>query len=195
MTETKRPICKRCHYPQKTCLCSAISNIICHTYIDILQHPSEQKCAKNSARLIPLCIDRCRIWTGESDQDFSELRQVIANTKQQAVVLYPSESAMPLTEWTKNNQIPPQDNRIILLDGTWKKAYKMWQLNPWLHSLQHISIDAVTSNYSIRKAPKEHYLSTLEAAAYCIEAVEGSDVSPLYNCFTLMQKPFLRYRA
>ncbi len=92
------------------------------------------------------------------------------------------------------NQICQWPKQIILLDGTWKKAYKLWQLNTWLHTLPTLRIDDVESQYHIRKAPKAGYLSTLEAAAICLEKLEKCNTKPLYNCFNLMQKTFLKHQ-
>lgn len=140
-----------------------------------------------------------------------ELKNTIA--KEECWVIYPGDNAVnldlalrhltedPLAE-DHDKKIIEQSltgskkpTRILLLDGTWKKAYKLWQLNPWLHALPKASIENAISHYKIRKAPKEQYLSTLEAAAICLAAIEDVDVKPLYNCFTLMQQPFINNRG
>ena len=164
--------------------------------VDILQHPSEQKAAKNTARLVTLCMPKANIWVGENAGDFSELQtQLLAETRPIAV-LYPGTGSQPLEtviKQQKSSQQPAQALRLLFLDGTWKKAYKLWQLNPWLQQYPQISIEATTSQYHIRKAPKAHYLSTLEAVAICLQKAEHCNVQPLYDCLHQMQLSFSQH--
>lgn len=198
---TKRALCNNCSYPVAVCVCEAIAPIHSALKIDILQHPSEVKNAKNSARLIPLCIKNCTLWQGEQEKDFDVLQKSIQRDGT-TWVIYPNKDAISLLEIGSNYSVPAplshqtieQPKRLILLDGTWKKAYKLWQLNTWLHTLPTLRIDNVESQYRIRKAPKAGYLSTLEAVAICLEALEKSDAKPLYDCFNLMQKTFIQHQ-
>ncbi len=78
---------------------------------------------------------------------------------------------------------------IILLDGTWKKAYKMWQLSTNLHHLPLVSLDNVDiGNYRIRKSPKEQGVSTVEAGFLALSVLESAqtDLQPLLDTFDAM---------
>ncbi len=74
---------------------------------------------------------------------------------------------------------------LILLDGTWKKAYKMWQLSINLQALPTVSLDnADRGNYRIRKSPKDQGVSTVEAGYLALAALEGGrKVLPIDRCF------------
>ncbi|AZL84428.1 DTW domain-containing protein [Aliivibrio salmonicida] len=66
-----------------------------------------------------------------------------------------------------------QKQRIILLDGTWKKAYKMWQLSTNLHGLPKVHLDTeLSGNYRVRKAPKDNALSTAEAGYHVLSQLD-----------------------
>ncbi len=190
----QRTCCTHCLYPIKTCICSAISPLSNNSMIDIIQHPSEQKAAKNTARLVALCAANTQLWLGESATDFIHLKNQLKTQERSVCIVYPNHTAQPIgTLLTQNTLNNPKGWRFIFLDGTWKKAYKLWQLNPWLHAYPSIHLTAVSSQYHIRKAPHDHCLSTLEAVAHCLHHCEHIDVQPLYNCLHKMQASFMGF--
>lgn len=197
---TQRLLCQTCSYPLRTCVCCAIAPISSLGVVDILQHPSEQKAAKNTARLVALCLAQSRIWVGEKQCDFAELQAQLAGELRPIAIVYPGTNSQPLESFigaqtnarteSRGKNAKPIAVRFLFLDGTWKKAYKLWQLNPWLQQYPLISIEATASQYHIRKAPKEHYLSTIEAIAICLQKAEYCNVQPLYDCLHQMQLSF-----
>ena len=160
----------------------------------ILQHPKEVDHAKNSARLVKLAIPQARILVGESPADFQPHLSSGFDSPNQAAVFYPSPSSRPmepnLTEFQRSDV-----KQLIFIDATWRKAFKMWQLNPWLQDLAcwHFSAPP-PSRYQIRKAKVEHSLSTLEAVAYALEQGFTLDPSGLFELFDAMQAAQLRHR-
>jgi len=188
-----RPICSQCKYPQATCLCAHVSTMYCTTAIDILQHPSETKVAKNTARICKLCLPQTQIWLGEGPDDFSQLRAELATEARAVWLLYPGTGAELLTQRVESDS-PQVGVRLLLLDANWRKAFKMWQLNSWLERLPKTTLSLLESNYRIRKSPKSHYLSTLEALGYSLSVLEpGLDTRPLFNAFNAMQAHFEYY--
>ena len=178
-------------------MCNAIQPVANQTLIHILQHPSETKHAKNTARLLSLCLAQCCIWPGESAEDFAQLQKSLAHYLPKEVALvYPGERAQVIPQAVS----PLKKTKcLLLLDGTWRKAYKLFQLNPWLGDYQQFTLDNALiakrlGGYSIRKAPAKHCLSTLECTALCLEALEDCDTQPLYNCLTELQTHFNRHR-
>ncbi len=162
----------------------------CATAIDILQHPAETRVAKNTARICKLCVPQTQIWIGQDPADFAALQAELAAETRVVWLLYPSDLAQPFGELIAAVQ-PQVGVRLLLLDATWKKAYKMWQLNPWLDKLPKANLSHLESNYRIRKSPKSHYLSTLEALAYSLAALEPElDTQPLFRAFHAMQGHF-----
>ncbi len=201
---TQRPLCQACSYPLSTCVCCAVAPVNTLGAVDVLQHPSEQKAAKNTARLVALCMPQCRILVGERACDFTALQAQLTTETRPIAVLYPGAGSQPLEAFIKTHTTDHPDDRLpvqatpiavrfLFLDGTWKKAYKLWQLNPWLQQYPLVSIDATASQYHIRKAPKAHYLSTLEAIAICLQKAEHCNVQPLYDCLHQMQLSFSQH--
>jgi DTW domain-containing protein YfiP len=188
-----REVCTQCEFPVSTCLCDVIQPIHCETKFDIIQHPSEVSAAKNTARLCKLCMKNVRIWVGEQPDDFHHLRQELAASSNTAVsVLYPSDQSMTVAHYQEATR-NVDSHRLIVLDGTWKKAYKLWQLNTWLHDYPAIRLEDVASNYHIRKSPKPGGVSTLEAIAAILNELEPTvDSQPLMSIFEARQAHFSR---
>ena len=183
-----RELCSHCGFSIKTCLCDSISIINNKLKIIILRHPSEEKVTKNTANLLNLGLENCQIIAGESEQDFLQLATL---PKATTAVLYPTEDALSLDEHTATTDAFKQSlNHLIVIDGTWKKAYKILQLTTLLNQFKTVSFKQLPKNrYAIRKAPRADSLSTLEAVAHSLFLIEQLNPAPLYNALNeLIQK-------
>lgn len=184
----KRAYCQHCHYPLSVCICDAIQAISCPLAIEILQHPAEQKHAKNSARLLPLCLSNVTITCGESAQDFAALKHRLAERADSVAVFYPSPGSEDF-DHNKEVYTGNSPDTLVFIDATWRKAHKMWQLNPWLQKFPvwHFSA-APAGQYHIRSTRLSGAISTLEAVAHVLH--QGHDIDPasLYTLFEQMQQ-------
>ncbi|AZQ12447.1 tRNA-uridine aminocarboxypropyltransferase [Shewanella khirikhana] len=182
-----RKICQRCHFPCNVCLCDVLKPVTSRSAVWVLQHPSETDHGKNSARLLPLMLDKAQIVVGETAADFAGPQAQIQAQGLAPVLVYPAEAGEAV--FTPAANAPEPENRLlILLDGTWRKALKMYHLNPWLHTLPKLALSPEKpSAYRIRKARRADSLSTLEAAAEALTQLEPQlDVSALYEAFDAM---------
>ncbi|TGE81289.1 DTW domain-containing protein [Pseudoalteromonas sp. KS88] len=175
-----RALCPNCQFSPLTCLCNDLVAVNNKLKIIILQHPSEVKVTKNTAKLLNLCLSQCTVIHGESQEDFQFLTDLPTKT---TALLYPNEHAILLdTKDEKVNELKTQLTHLIVLDGTWKKAFKIMQLTPKLNDFVSVSFNCIPTNrYHIRKAPRVDSLSTLEAVAYSLMLVEQQDPTPLYT--------------
>jgi len=182
-----RPICDLCLYPVKTCVCEAVSNVTCQTKIYVMQHPSEVKAAKNTVRLAQLCLKNLTLIVGEEPDDFKSIQNLsVENT----FLLYPDDDAIEVEHLKQSNRLPIN---LIILDGTWKKAYKLKMMNPWLSQFKTLSFASLPKNqYVIRKAKRSDSLSSLEAIAYSLEVIENANTAPLYNVLNKMMGSFMK---
>jgi len=64
---------------------------------------------------------------------------------------------------------------LVVLDGLWSQARKMMQRVPQLHALKRWSLPAREGRKSLRASPPGG-MSTLEAIAEALAALEGEDV-------------------
>lgn len=177
----KRALCPNCLKASSACICSTIKSIDNVHHLHILQDPSEEKKALGTARILKLSLNNVQLTIGEvfNEQDFDI---------QNCYLLFPSEDAIPaasLTEVTGFNK----ESQFILLDGSWKKAYKLLMSNDFLQALPKVSINITSkSNYRIRKSPREDGFSTVEAGFYLLSQLENNTEKfmPLLKSFEYM---------
>lgn len=179
--------CSECGKSRKACICPWIESLSSNVELVILQHTSEQHRPMGTARILSLSLSSCRCWVGEDFSQHTALNALLREPDVDHYVLYPapdsvSIEALPSTQFTGRRQ------RVILLDGTWKKAYKMWQLATNLHSLPSIHLpEHLQGEYRIRKAPNENSLSTVEAGYHLLSLLEPQrNFSPLLTPFRKM---------
>ncbi|WP_025738743.1 tRNA-uridine aminocarboxypropyltransferase [Salinivibrio socompensis] len=184
--------CASCHKAKAICVCNTITPIANSIPVIILQHPDEVSHPKNSACLLALALDNCERWTGEDFSAHSALNKKLAQSQRRYVVLYPGEQTISLSALTKR-AVAKSDSKVtwgvILLDGTWKKAYKMYQLSKNLHDLPTVNITTMpSSQYTIRKSSKPGALSTLEAGFAALSELSGDaeQYRPLLTSFEAM---------
>ena len=161
-----RAFCYQCHRAQVACLCARIKKQHNPIKLVVLQHPDEVSNSKGSAIIAELGLQQYQCWVAEDFSRHKPLQRLLDRDADQIAVLYPSGSSVELSEqWVKANKTIKQ---IIVIDATWRKAKRIWELCPELHQLVVLRLaTGATSNYRIRKIPDKTYLSTVE----CI--VEG----------------------
>ena len=187
-----RASCPSCLRPARACICHCVHPCPSDVELLILQHPEEVGHAKNTARLLHLCVPGSRISIGETF-DAHALNDLLHGPWQEgavpkhSVLLYPETAIDPQVTLTAPPALPlrwleqPQRLRLVLLDGTWRKSRKMLYSNPLLQQLPRIGLSAVASRrYAIRKAHAEHQLSSFEAAAYALAQLQGWDSTHPY---------------
>lgn len=192
---SKRQLCKQCNRAQAACLCHTIQPIDNQLPLVILQHPSEVKHAKGSAKIVELSLTKCDILVGEDFSDDAEFNALFVPKPPQKLakllLLYPNEQAMSPQDFStfvaQSTTTDLCDYRVIVIDGSWKKAYKIFCLNPRLAKIPSIGIDAnFESNYKIRKSSRKDSLSTLEACHALLTQVEGAHFDGLLDSFQYM---------
>lgn len=178
-----RLMCSTCSYPLSACLCSSIESMKVATELLVLQDPSEVDHAKNSVRLMELVIPETRVYVGEVANDFTSLRRYLERCAKPIYLVYPSDTSVDVA----GTQFD-EPSVLLFLDGTWRKAYKLLQLNLWLQDYPALHVDLTSaSNYKIRKASRTDSLSTLEAAAMMLKAIEPEQIiTPLTNALDAM---------
>lgn len=186
---TKRARCPQCNRAIVACFCDTITQIENELSVIILQHTSEVKHAKGTAKIVELSLNNIEVFVGEDFTDNSELKQKLATKK--SLLLYPQENAVSpsdlASQVNKNSDIKLSDYQLVVIDGSWKKAFKILQRNPFLSKIPAIGIDAINeSDYRIRKSSRSDSLSTLEAIHSVLTTVEGDKFEGLLTSFKAM---------
>ncbi len=180
-----RPRCSQCFRPQSHCLCSHIRHCDNQHPVLIMQHSSEQQHAKGTAQLAYQALAKAELIVGESPADFYSLEQRVRSQPEAFALIYPSPISQALeTQAISLGTFISTDKplQLIFLDGTWRKAKKLWHLNPWLQTITQFHLETPPqSQYLIRKTNIDKGLSTIEAIAYTLQVVENMQPKPLLN--------------
>lgn len=185
----KRASCAVCQRPLKTCICHLITQVTPCLDIAILQHPSEVSQSKGTAWLAHQCLIGSQLFIGERLEDLPGLENWLAQGS--VFLLYPVDSSDSvesfdahrlLVNCSGTNQAKP---RVVVLDGTWRKTYRLLQSHPALQVLPRVSLASeLKGRYRIRKSSKSASLSTIEAIhALLMEADPDGDYQALINGF------------
>ena len=167
-----RLLCPICQRPKPACICQFIAEVENDVLIIVLLHPNEVKQSKGTLPLLANGLSRCIVIEGENFSHNDQLNHLLAQYGQQAALLYPSEQSVNLSQLTQSANTQ-NIHCLILLDATWKKAYRMYMLSENLHHIQHVTLpDDLLGQYHIRKTSKKNGLSTLEACCYALQIVE-----------------------
>ena len=194
MTErnNKRRVCAKCHYPLSTCLCAWVTPITTPLNIIILQHPKEAKHAKNTVKLLTLGLEHVSVLQGETPKDWAKLAEDVTKNPQNYCLVYPHEHSISLESVSSPAQKSlhfPAKHNVIFIDASWRKALKIWHLNPWLQQCASWHFATPPENqYHIRHTTQESSLSTLESVVYVLEHSHKLDCKPLITLFSKMQQ-------
>ncbi|MDE2398423.1 MAG: DTW domain-containing protein [Burkholderiales bacterium] len=179
-----RATCRRCLRPQATCLCAMARPTAHRTEVLVLQHPQEQRQAKNSVALLRLSLARCDVVVAERFAP-AALHDLLHRPGRETRLLYPDVPAAPAPTAPE----PPAGKplRLVVLDATWRKSLRMLLEHPALAALPRLSLDAPppTLYRAIRAARRADQVSTLEATVQALAMLEGPafDAAPLLDAF------------
>ena len=164
-----RSRCERCLRPCLHCLCSLIPYLTNTTHVLVIQHPSEQKHALNTGRMLTLGLARADLLITESLAEHPQWLLKLQDPEWRTELLFPGEQ-VPLLALQPADSRP---RRLVLLDGTWRKARKLLHLNSSLQALAKVSLPAgLHSRYRLRKVPEAGALSSIEAGAEALRLLE-----------------------
>ena len=182
------PDCPDCRKPQPLCICDSITPVDNRIALLILQHPQEQDRALGTARLTALHLKNSVLKIGLSWPSLSKaLGHPVQDPSQWAVLYLGSARAAELDTDRDviaiNRKGEREDHQrailkdiegIVLLDGTWSQAKALWWRNAWMLKCQRVILNpAKPSLYGkLRREPRRDGLSTIEAAAMLLAALE-----------------------
>jgi DTW domain-containing protein len=182
------PDCPNCHKPLPLCICDSITLIENRISLLILQHPQEQDRALGTARLLALHFKNAVVKIGLSWPSLSKALGRPVHDPSRWAVLYLGSAKVADLDTDRdvvaiNRKGEVEDNQrailkdiegIVLLDGTWSQAKALWWRNAWMLKCQRVILGpAKPSLYGkLRREPRRDGLSTIEAAAILLAALE-----------------------
>lgn len=171
-TSPRRATCPRCLRPQATCLCVLAVPTAHRSEVLVLQHPQEQRQAKNSVALLRLSLAHCEVVVGERFAP-AALQVLLMRPGRQTRLLYPDVPAAPAPAAPSVEAGEPL--RLVVIDATWRKSLRLLLEHPQLAALPRLSLDAPapTRYRAIRAARRPDQVSTLEATVQALALLEG----------------------
>jgi DTW domain-containing protein YfiP len=182
------PECPDCGKPLPLCICDSITPIESNVSLLILQHPQEQDRALGTARLTALHFEDAVLKIGLSWPSLSKaLGRPVDDPSRWAVLYLGSakvsdlETESEIVAINRKGEIEVGQRAIlgdiegiVLLDGTWSQAKALWWRNAWMLKCQRVILGpAKPSAYGkLRREPRRDGLSTIEAAAMLLAALE-----------------------
>lgn len=189
-TSQKLERCTGCGAPLSGCVCDLMKPISSKFNLMILRHPQEAKSKLGTAELLAKACPKLVLKTGFSWRNIShafgsetkpsewvvlflgskKLHPRIAETGEPLVLV--DKKGAPLENQNESKKI----RGIILLDGNWSQSKTLWWRNAWLTRCQRGILNPTRkSQYkNTRREPRKESLSTLEALASTLEALESS---------------------
>jgi DTW domain-containing protein YfiP len=180
--------CPRCQKPLPLCICDSVTPIESRISLLILQHPQEQDRALGTARLTALHFKNAVVKIGLSWPSLPKaLGRPVADPSRWALLYLGSakvadlETDRDIVAVNRKGEIEPNQRSVlssiegvVLLDGTWSQAKALWWRNPWMLKCQRVILGpSQPSRYgALRREPRRDGLSTIEAAAMLISALE-----------------------
>ncbi|EPS68412.1 hypothetical protein M569_06355 [Genlisea aurea] len=122
---------------------------------------------------------------GTATAGYEEIKQFEITVPPGSVLLFPTDRSVDI------EAIDFQVKSMIVLDGTWAKAKRMYNENPWLNLLPHVKLNLEKASLyrEVRHQPCPDYLSTIESIVYAMKALGGdqhSDLDGLLDVFESM---------
>ncbi|GAB4205463.1 MAG: tRNA-uridine aminocarboxypropyltransferase [Sandaracinaceae bacterium] len=192
---SREPRCARCARPASTCVCDRLPARMLTSPVEvvILQHPQEDDVVLGTAPLVAASLDRARVVVGLS---WPSLEAAVGREGVERArwgVLFASKlpegtsPPKPGTVTVHDRHGRPRDDGaapldgLVVLDGTWSQAKTLWWRNPWLLKLARVSlVPREPSMYGkLRKEPRREWVSTLEAIADVLPALDPARASEL----------------
>src|SRR3954463_4050034 len=201
--------CPHCQKPMPLCICETVTPIANRIALLILQHPQEQDRTLGTARLTAMHFKNAVVKIGLSWPSLSKaLGRPVADPSRWAVLYLGSAKVAALQTERDivaiNRKGEVEDNQrailkdiqgIVLLDGTWSQAKALWWRNAWMLKCQRVILGpAKPSAYGkLRREPRRDGLSTIEAAAMLLAALEKRpDIETTLNAS--FERMLARYR-
>ncbi len=188
--EVPRELCRACRRPKRVCVCDTLKRVDSQTHVVFIQHPLEARVGISTCRMAHLSLPNSELHVALNAE---EIPALVERLKQpDTALLFPADDATDVEALA----VPPK--QLVVVDGTWDNAKKLFQRSPLLKALPRIGfVPVAPGNYRIRKEPAEHCLSTIEAVAEVLERLEKAPgrFTPMLKAFDRMVEQQLDFIA
>lgn len=189
--------CQRCRLAAPTCICRWRVEASLDIDFIIIMHHDEIFKPTNTGRLIAdVFPQNTYVYEWSRTSPSAELLSLLQDDQRQCLLLFPSDP-LELDSVAKPHARPRLKTTLVILDGTWKQARKMFRASAWLNRLKVLPLaDSKPSLYGVRHAPKLGQLSTAEAVADALtQCSEIHAAQLLQDYFSVFKDHYLAARS
>ncbi len=163
--------CEACRLPSLNCLCPYKVAAASETRVWLLTHPYEHYKPTNTGRLIGDILDTTEVFTWYRTEPDPTLLARLEDPRFAPFVVFPDDQPDYAERVVGPDAVrsAKREGRIpvlILLDGTWRQARRMFRKSPYLERLPVLPLHSErTTRYRLRKSASSAHLCTAEVAA------------------------------
>lgn len=161
----KRVACQRCGFTHQ-CICAQIPALESKVNIALLTHENELKRDTNTGKLLLQTLPNSQSYVWQRKSAPADLMAMINDDTVQALLLFPSEQSVDVSEINEVYPVANKKRLFIVLDGTWQEAKKMMNKSLWLQSIPQVHLTPnLDSAYTLRRNQDAGHLCTCEVGS------------------------------
>jgi DTW domain-containing protein len=167
--------CLNCRVNNYFCVCHHLIPIEISARLSLIVHVSELKLTSNTAQFVKKVLpNNTEIFIRGGVEEFFNPEKIV-QTPGRALFLFPDENSLELNEEFKASH--PGPYHLIVPDGSWTQAKKVKKRERGFDSTPTVRLPSgLKANYRLRQAPREDWVSTLEAVAYALGILEDETI-------------------
>ena len=179
--------CEACRLPSLNCLCPYKVTAASETRVWLLTHPYEHYKPTNTGRLIGDILDTTEVFTWYRTEPDPILLARLEDPRFAPFVVFPDDQPDYAERVVGPDavQAAKRDGRIpvlVLLDGTWRQARRMFRKSPYLERLPVLPLHSErTTRYRLRKAASSEHLCTAEVAAELLHQTGDGEAAAILD--------------
>ncbi|MGM0637033.1 MAG: tRNA-uridine aminocarboxypropyltransferase [Pseudomonadota bacterium] len=173
--------CPGCHLPELNCLCPYAVTAESEVRVWLLTHSMEHHKPTNTGRLIRDVLPDTEVFTWYRTAPDERLLALLEDKRYAPFVIFPDDQPDyadrvvgidAVAEAKRQRRMPV----LILLDGTWRQARRIFRKSPYLDRLPVLPLRTERlTRYRLRKPASAEHLCTAEVAAELLR--QGGDVN------------------
>ena len=166
--------CPNCYSTRLQCLCDSIPRIDVKTRVCLNIHHREQSRSSNTGMLALRALINSDLRVRGKSAAPLDLSDLLTSTYR-PLFLFPAPEALELDrEFLAQDPRPVQ---LIVPDGTWRQASKVYARQRDLHSVPRVKIGAPQRpGFTLRRQHRPEGMATLQALAHALGVIEGDHV-------------------
>lgn len=188
-----RRFCPGCGLIPRDCVCEQLTAVDPGLEIRVLLHRAELKKQSNTGWIANAMLESSSVHVYGAGLRFDW--EPVIDPDRPGYLFYPAPGAEPASETTFAGD---EDPYVLVLDGTWAQARRMYLRNPELRGLRQLTLpaDSPDPKWRARAPHGASRYCTLEAVILLLEAVGRADnTAPMWEVLALVQKRLWRQRG